>query len=50
MRHVAPLLLVIAAGATLSAQNWPSFRGANASGVVSFGRNRTRADRRSWSS
>jgi outer membrane protein assembly factor BamB len=34
MRHVAPLLLVIAAGATLSAQNWPSFRGTNAAGVA----------------
>ncbi len=33
MRRVAPLLLVIAAGATLSAQNWPSFRGTNAGGV-----------------
>jgi outer membrane protein assembly factor BamB len=34
MRRVAPLLLVIAAGATLSAQNWPSFRGTNAAGVA----------------
>jgi hypothetical protein len=37
MRRVAPLLLVITAGATLSAQNWPSFRGTNAAGVADAG-------------
>jgi PQQ-like domain len=34
MRRVAALVLVVVAGTTLSAQNWPSFRGPNASGVA----------------
>src|SRR5262245_3834472 len=34
MRRMAFALLVAAAGTTLSAQNWPGFRGPNASGVA----------------
>jgi hypothetical protein len=34
MRRVFPILLWVAACASLSAQNWPSFRGPAASGVA----------------
>src|SRR3954462_9751165 len=34
MRRFAWVVLALAAGTTLSAQNWPAFRGANAAGVA----------------
>jgi outer membrane protein assembly factor BamB len=34
MRRVLTILACVAAGATVSAQNWPSFRGANAAGTA----------------
>ena len=34
MRRAAALIVAVMAGTSLSAQNWPSFRGANAAGVA----------------
>src|SRR6476660_98975 len=34
MRRTAALILVLTAGTTVAAQNWPSFRGTNAAGVA----------------